>query len=74
MTTESLDTLGMKCPGPILEIALKASEMKKGDVLEVVGDAPTFENHVRKWCERVGKVFLSVKSEGYNKKRIQIWL
>ena len=74
MKTEVLDTLGMKCPGPILKIALKASKMREGDILEVVGDAPTFENHVWKWCERVGKVFLSVKNEGYNKKRIQIRL
>jgi len=74
MRTEVLDTLGMKCPEPILKIALKASEMKEGDILEVVGDSPTFEKHVRRWCKTLGKVFLSVKNEGYNKKRIQIRL
>jgi tRNA 2-thiouridine synthesizing protein A len=46
--------------------------MKQGDILEVLGDCPTFEKDVRTWCERLGKVFLSVKDEGQNKKRIQI--
>ena len=46
--------------------------MKSGDILEVLGDCPTFERDVRVWCERLGKVLLSVKDEGADKKRIQI--
>jgi tRNA 2-thiouridine synthesizing protein A len=72
MSVEILDTLGMKCPQPVLKIAVKAPDMKEGDILEVLGDCPTFEKDVRTWCERLGKVFLSVKDEGGNKKRIQI--
>jgi tRNA 2-thiouridine synthesizing protein A len=67
-----LDTLGQKCPKPILKIAVKASDMEQGDILEVLGDCPTFEKDVRTWCERLGKVFFSVKDEGENRKRIQI--
>jgi len=72
MTVEVLDVLGHKCPQPVLKIAVKAPEMKQGDILEVLGDCPTFENDVRTWCERLGKVLLSVKDDGENKKRIQI--
>jgi len=72
MVIEMLDTLGQKCPEPILKITLKATHMKQGDILEVLGDCPTFEEHVRIWCERLGKLLLSVKDEGDNKKRIQI--
>lgn len=72
MTIEVLDTLGMKCPQPVLKIAVKAPDMKSGAILEVLGDCPTFERDVRVWCERLGKIFLSVKDEGNNKKRIQI--
>jgi tRNA 2-thiouridine synthesizing protein A len=72
VTVEVLDTLGQKCPQPILKIAVKAPAMKQGDILEVLGDCPSFEKDVRSWCERLGKVFLSVKDEGENKKRIQI--
>jgi tRNA 2-thiouridine synthesizing protein A len=70
----------MKCPQPVLKIAVKAPDMKHGDILEVLGDCPTFEKDVRTsfekdvrtWCERLGKVFLSIKDDGQNEKRIQI--
>jgi tRNA 2-thiouridine synthesizing protein A len=72
MAVEILDTAGMKCPQPILKIAVKAPDMQPGDILEVLGDCPTFEKDVRKWCERLNKVLLSVQNEDRNRKRIQI--
>ncbi len=72
MTVEILDTLGLKCPQPVLKIAVKSPDMKPGDILEVIGDCPTFEKDIRLWCERLNKVLLSVKDEGKEKKRIQI--
>jgi tRNA 2-thiouridine synthesizing protein A len=72
MAVEVLDTVGMKCPQPILKIAVKAPDMQPGDILEVLGDCPTFEKDVRKWCERLNKVLLSVQNEDRNRKRIQI--
>ncbi|MDY6839815.1 MAG: sulfurtransferase TusA family protein [Thermodesulfobacteriota bacterium] len=72
MAIEMLDTLGKKCPQPVLKIAVKAPQMKQGDILEVLGDCPTFEKDVRTWCERLGRNLLSVKDEGDTKKRIQI--
>jgi len=72
MAIEVLDMLGMKCPQPILKIAVKAPDINPGDILEVLGDCPTFEKDVRVWCERLGKIFLAIKDEGNNKKRIQI--
>ncbi len=67
-----LDTLGLKCPQPVIKIAVKSPDMKPGDILEVTGDCPTFEKDVRLWCERLKKTFLSVVDEGGDKKRIQI--
>jgi tRNA 2-thiouridine synthesizing protein A len=72
MAVETLDTLGMKCPQPVLKIAVKAPDMKPGDVLEILGDCPTFERDIRTWCERLGKTFLSVQDEGNGRKRIQV--
>jgi tRNA 2-thiouridine synthesizing protein A len=72
MAVEILDTLGLKCPQPVLKIAVRAADMKFGDILEVLGDCPTFERDIRVWCERLGKVLLSVQDEGATKKRIQI--
>ncbi len=72
MGMEVLNTLGKKSPQPIWKIAVKVPAMKPGDILEVLGDCPTFEKDMRTWCERLGRVLLSVKDEGYNIKRIQI--
>jgi tRNA 2-thiouridine synthesizing protein A len=72
MGVQVLDTLGLKCPQPVIKIAVKSPDMKPGDILEVLGDCPTLEKNVRIWCERLCKVFLSIKDEGANKKRIQI--
>ncbi len=72
MALEVLNTLGQECPQPVLKVAVKAPGMKHGDVLEVIGDCPTFEKDVRTWCERLGKVFLSMQDYGANEKRIQI--
>jgi tRNA 2-thiouridine synthesizing protein A len=72
MAVESLDMVGMKCPQPVLKIAVKAPQMNPGDILEVVGDCPTFERDVRVWCQRLNKTFLSVRDEQGSKKRIQI--
>ena len=67
-----LDTLDLKCPQPVLKIAVRVPDMESGEILEVLGNCPTFEKDVRTWCTRVGKVFLSVKDEGEARKRIQI--
>jgi tRNA 2-thiouridine synthesizing protein A len=72
MAIEKLDMLGVRCPHPVLKIAVKAPEMAPGDILEVLGDCPTFEKDVRAWCQRLGKICLSIMDEGENKKRIQI--
>lgn len=72
MAKEVLEMVGMKCPQPVLKIAVKAPDMRPGDILEVVGDCPTFERDVRVWCQRLKKTFLSIKDEGGSQKRIQI--
>ena len=72
MATQILDTLGLKCPQPVLKIAAKSPDMKPGDILEVLGDCPTFEKDVRAWATRMNKVILAVKDEGAGKLRVQI--
>ena len=72
MRVQLIDTLGMKCPQPVWKIALKAPDMKPGDILEILGDCPTFKRDVLTWCKALDKAVLSVKDEGGDKKRIQI--
>ena len=72
MSVRELNTVGLKCPQPVLKIAVMSAQMKKGDMLEILGDCPTFEKDIRTWCERLGKTFVALKDEGKGKKRIQV--
>jgi len=72
MAVERIDLCGLKCPQPILKISSKSPTMKAGDILEGTADCSTFEADVRTWCQRSGKVLLSVKDLGGGKKTVQI--
>ena len=72
MAIATLDTIGLKCPQPILRLAVKAREMKKGDILEISGNCKTLEKDVRNWAQRMNKIILSVKGDGSDKLSIQI--
>ncbi len=72
MAVQVLDTLGLKCPQPILKIAVKAPDMEPGDILEVLGDCPTLEKDVRAWCKRLDKVLLLVVQGEQGKTKAQI--
>lgn len=72
MGVQVLDTMGLRCPQPVLKVAVKSPDMKPGDILEVVGDCPTLEKDIRAWCERMKRVVLSVKDEGNKIVRMQI--
>lgn len=72
MPTIELDTLGLRCPKPILKLAAKSPEMKEGDILEIFGDCPTFEKDIRAWCERLKKPMIDCVDEGNNRKRCKI--
>lgn len=63
---EVLDTRGLRCPKPMLKISVIYAKSKKGDVLELIGDCPTFEKDVRIWCERMGKKLLFCRNEDNN--------
>jgi len=72
MATVILDTSGLKCPQPVLKIAAKSPDMQISDILEVLGDCPTFEKDIRAWCKRLKKTLLFIRDEGSGKMRCQI--
>ena len=72
MATHTMDTTGMKCPQPVLKLAVAASDVDAGDIVEITGDCPTFEKDLRAWCERMHKVCLAVRDEGNGRQTVQI--
>jgi TusA-related sulfurtransferase len=71
MAIYKLDTMGLKCPQPILEVTVKAKQMNPGDLLEVLSDCQSFPRDVKAWCEKTGRVLLFCNGEG-GKYRAQI--
>ncbi|MBN1962090.1 MAG: sulfurtransferase TusA family protein [Deltaproteobacteria bacterium] len=67
MATVKLDATGLRCPQPILKIASKMPELNSGDILEVLADCTTFEDDVRKWCQRMQKTLLAITIQGDSK-------
>ena len=72
MATYTLDALGLKCPQPILKVAVKAKELKEGDMLEVLADCPSFADDVKAWCTKTKKTLLFISDEGEGKHKAQI--
>ncbi|MBI4861880.1 MAG: sulfurtransferase TusA family protein [Candidatus Riflebacteria bacterium] len=60
MATKVLNCLGLQCPQPILKMSTSVAELRPGDILQVSGDCPTFEDDVRKWVTRMKKTLLAV--------------
>ena len=74
MASETLDTLGLKCPQPILKVAVKIRQMQPGDMLEVLADCESFPDDIKAWAEKTGKTLLFCTDEGGGKYKAQIQL
>jgi len=72
VATHTLDALGLKCPQPILKLAVKARELQPGDMLEVLADCPSFPKDIEAWCQKTGKTLLVCADEGDGKHKAQI--
>lgn len=59
-----IDCSGMRCPQPVLKLAVETAETQAGTVVEIIGDCPTFEKDIRTFCDRRRKTLLSVRPEG----------
>ncbi|MBW2734630.1 MAG: sulfurtransferase TusA family protein [Deltaproteobacteria bacterium] len=68
-----LDCRGMKCPQPVLKLAIKARVIPAGSTIEIHADCPSFPTDVSKWCQDNGKVLVSVVDRGgFNVATVQL--
>jgi TusA-related sulfurtransferase len=73
MTTHNLDALGLKCPQPVLKIAIMAKQqIQPGDMLEVVADCESFPEDIGKWCDQTGNTLLVCSTDADGKTKAQI--
>jgi len=64
MAVKTLDTLGLKCPQPILKVVAFIPNMEAGDILEVMANCPSFPTDIKAWCEKTGKTLLFCMDDG----------
>ncbi|MBF0386167.1 MAG: sulfurtransferase TusA family protein, partial [Candidatus Omnitrophica bacterium] len=59
-------------PEPLLKLAARSPDMSPGQIMEIIGDCPTFVADVQRWCERLNKKMVAVIDDGENRKRCKI--
>lgn len=61
---QTLDCMGLLCPMPVVNTALKLEEMKEGEVLEIVADDKGIKKDMPAWCEATGQECMSIEQKG----------
>ncbi|MCT4784225.1 MULTISPECIES: CoA-disulfide reductase [Exiguobacterium] len=54
-----LDTCGLQCPGPILEVNKKVAELGEGETLRVLASDPGFFADIEAWAKKTGNELVS---------------
>ncbi len=54
-----LDTCGLQCPGPILEVNKKVAELGEGETLRVLASDPGFFADIEAWAKKTGNKLVS---------------
>ena len=51
--TKLIDLMGLRCPIPVLKIAKKIKEIRKGDIIKVKVDDPKAENDINELNKQI---------------------
>ena len=51
--TKLIDLIGLRCPLPVLKIAKKIKEVRKGDIIKVKVDDPKAENDINELNKQI---------------------
>ena len=60
----TLDTPGLLCPRPIIDLAQAMGEIDPGEDLVILSDDAAFPLDLRAWCAGTGHELLGLASEG----------
>jgi len=59
--TLSVNTTGLYCPMPIVNLKLGLEEVNIDDVVELISDDPGIKEDLPYWCNTTGNTLLSLK-------------
>ncbi len=63
MADQTLDTLGLFCPIPVILTSKKIKQMQSGQVLEVLSDDVGIKKDMPVWCENSGNPLIDLIEE-----------
>ncbi len=64
--TKLINLMGLKCPLPVLKIAKKIKEIKKGDIIEVKVDDPKAESDINELTKQIKiKIIKKIKHNNF---------
>ncbi len=61
---QTLDTLGLFCPIPVILTAKRIKQMRVEQVLEVLSDDEGMKKDMPAWCKNSGNELVSMHQEG----------
>lgn len=61
---QTLDTLGLFCPIPVILTSKKIKQMEIDQVLEVLSDDEGIKKDMPAWCKTTGNEFVDLIQEG----------
>lgn len=61
--TSTLNTLGLRCPEPVMMIRKTVRKMQAGDVLEVIADDPATTRDIPSFCRFMDHLLLESQVE-----------
>lgn len=61
---QTLDTLGLFCPIPVILTSKKIKQMEIDQVLEILSDDEGIKKDMPAWCKSSGNEFLDLIQEG----------
>ena len=61
---QTLDTLGLFCPIPVILTSKRIKQMELGQVLEVLSDDVGIKKDMPAWCKGTGNEFVDLQQEG----------
>lgn len=64
VSDQTLDTLGLFCPIPVILTSKKIKQMEIDQVLEVLSDDEGIKKDMPAWCKTTGNEFLDLIQEG----------
>ncbi len=61
---KNVDVIGMACPFPLITVAKEVRSMLKGQILQIMGNDPLFEETILDFCREGGHEVQETSREG----------